>query len=289
MTLLVFLYVAGAVFLLGNAVRIARIALLPRHLRWELYPMPRGAAARQRYGGSYFEDTEWWTKPPSSSRWSELGYILREVMTFATLRKRNRPLWLWSWLMHLGGYGLGVTAALLAIAALTGNSAAIRVCAIVSSCAGLAGVSGLFVRRLRNAQMRAGTSRVDLFNLLLIAAVFGSATCVHLLPGGTRELVTFTRALLRLEPVPVIGWPAAAQLFLLGVFAAYFPATHMTHAYMKFFTYHRVRWDDSAVAHHPEMNRIMRANAQRPITWAARHIAAGENSTWADVVGGRRS
>lgn len=290
MTPLVFLYVAAAAFVLGNLYRIARIAAMPPHLRWEIYPMPRGTAAQQRYGGSYFEETEWWRKPRSSSWGSELGYMLREVLTFATLHKRNRRLWLWSWLMHVGLYALGITAASIGIAAVTASAATVvtPVCGIIGSGAGLAGVSGLLARRLTDPEVRAGSSRGDLLNLIWIAAVFASAACVHLLGGGTRELVTLARAFLRLGPTPAMGWPATAHLVLVGVFAAWFPATHMTHAYMKFFTYHRVRWDDIAVAHDPKLNRVMSANLRRPTTWAAPHIAAGGKSTWADVVGGRR-
>ena len=285
MTLLVFLYVAGAVFVLGNAWRVARIAAMPAHLRWELYPMPRGS------GGSYFEKAEWWTKPRRTSLLSEVNYILPEILAYATVRKRNRPLWLWSWFMHLGLYGLSITAAWIGIAAVKGSAPnlAMQLFAVVSSCAGLAGVSGLFARRANIAEVSAGTSRGDLFNLFLIAAVFASAVWVQVTGSGPQELVAATRALMQLGPAPAIGWAATVHLVLLGVFAAYFPATHMTHAYMKFFTYHRVRWDDVAVAHDPEMGRMMRANVQRPITWAAPHIAAGNRSTWADVVSGRRS
>src|SRR5512135_3146252 len=99
MPLLTFIYVAIAIFLAGNAYRVLRVARMPAHLRWELYPMPKGTREQQTYGGSYFEQTEWWKQARRDSRVSELLYIMREVFAFATLRKRNRPLWLWSWLM----------------------------------------------------------------------------------------------------------------------------------------------------------------------------------------------
>ena len=42
MSLLVFFYIAIGVFVLGYACRLVRFARMPAHLRWELYPMPRG-------------------------------------------------------------------------------------------------------------------------------------------------------------------------------------------------------------------------------------------------------
>ena len=59
MALALLVYVAVALFAAGNLYRILRIARMPAHLRWELYPVPKGTAARRRYGGSYFEASEW--------------------------------------------------------------------------------------------------------------------------------------------------------------------------------------------------------------------------------------
>jgi nitrate reductase gamma subunit len=289
MSLLVFYYIAIGVFVLGNACRLVRIARMPAHLRWELYPMPRGTAEQRRHGGSYFEETDWWKKPRSSSFLSELSYMLSEVLMFVTVRKRNRPLWLWSWMMHVGLYALIITTALTGVAAVTGATwpLTIDVVALISSGVGLAGVAGLLVRRLQ--RLRECTSRSDLFNLFLIGCMFASQALAHLSGHGTHELVTFTRTILRADSASTIGWAATVHLAIVAAFIAYFPATHMTHAYMKFFTYHRVRWDDSAMAHNSRIGDAMRANFGRPIAWSAPHIANAEKSIWADAVAGRRS
>ena len=49
---------AIAIFIAGNLYRVLKILRMPAHLRWELYPLPHGPRDRQRYGGSYFEETE---------------------------------------------------------------------------------------------------------------------------------------------------------------------------------------------------------------------------------------
>ena len=74
------------------------------------------------------------------------------------------------------------------------------------------------------------------------------------------------------------------HLVLVAFFLAYFPFTHMTHAYMKFFTWHGVRWDDSPAISDPRVARTLAANLKRKVTWAAPHIAGGDTATWSEVV-----
>jgi nitrate reductase gamma subunit len=263
---------------------VLRISRTPAHLRWELYPMPKGTREQQKYGGSYFEETEWWKKCPPESRVSEALYILREVFGFATLRTRNRPLWLWSWLMHMGLYLFvaGLTMALFS--AITGHrlTRVIWWTAAIASCVGIVGVVGIIARRA-STPLRGLSTRSAWLNLILIGALFFSAL-MTLFTGTGEALIAFAHALLRMGPAPELGFWPSVHLAIGGVFLAYFPVTHLTHAYMKFFLYHQVRWDDAAVVHDPSIANAMAANVARPISWAAPHIANGATSTWAEVV-----
>ena len=58
----ILLYVAVVVFVLATVLRIKKYATTPIHLRWELYPVSH-EAEKKKYGGSYFEEVEWWKKP----------------------------------------------------------------------------------------------------------------------------------------------------------------------------------------------------------------------------------
>ena len=58
----------------------------------------------------------------------------------------------------------------------------------------------------------------------------------------------------------------------------------MTRAYMKFFTWHVVRWDDSPAISDPRAVRTLAANLKRKVTWAAPHIAGGDATTWLHVL-----
>lgn len=287
MALQIFIYVAVAVFVVGNVYRIVRIARMPAHLRWELYPMPKGPRAQQRYGGSYFEQTEWWTRPRECSWPGELAYVAREVFCFRTLWQGNRRLWLWSWLLHIGLYSLFVTLALTVAMAVSGQAMGevVRWTAGIAVCTGLAGSLGLLARRMASPQLHPSSSRLDILNLLLMVSIFGTGSAALVFDAQVPEqMIAFARNLFGMAPAPQLSVAAAIHLAVLGVFLAYFPATHMTHAYMKFFTYHRVRWDDRPVVHDAAMADAMSKNLQRPISWTAPHIAGGANRTWATVV-----
>jgi nitrate reductase gamma subunit len=286
MALMIFIYVAATAFVIGNFYRIVRIARMPAHLRWELYPMPKGTRTQQRYGGSYFEQTEWWSKPRERSWPGELAYIVREVFCFKTLWQGNRRLWLWSWLLHIGLYSLVVSGAVTVAAAASGAAmgGVVRWTADIAVGAGMAGSLGLLAMRIANPRLRPFSTRLDIFNLLLMASIFGTGSAALVSDAQAPEhMIAFVRSLFGTARAPELNIATTIHLAVLGVFLAYFPATHMTHAYMKFFTYHRVRWDDRPVVHDTAMADAMSENMQRPISWAAPHIA-GSGPTWSAVV-----
>src|SRR5271166_2126606 len=104
MLTVVLISVAVVVFFAGIAIRLMKTLQMPAHLRWELYPIPKGPRERQRYGGSYFEDSDWWTHPRDTSHKSEAAFVLKEVFLLRGVWENFRALWLWSWLLHWGLY-----------------------------------------------------------------------------------------------------------------------------------------------------------------------------------------
>lgn len=290
MTLAIFVYAAVAVFVAGNACRVRRIVAMPAHLRWELYPIPRGPAERQRYGGSYFEESEWWTKPLARGVLSEAAFIAQEVVFQKSVWKHNRALWPWSWLLHAGLYGL-VGALLLAVAAVGATRFGMRGTLVEPWAAmlpwfcmpaGLLGATGLGILRLSSHELRPYSSRATFLNLAVLAAIFGTGLASLLHPHGGSLMVELLGAVLRAKAAPALPAVAVAHVIALGCFIAYFPFTQMTHAYMKFFAFHRVRWDDTPTRADARMQARISANLQRPITWSAPHIR-GAGATWAEV------
>ena len=106
MTIVLYLaiYASVACFMFGCARRIRQYATLPVHLRWELYPVPHESPERARYGGSYFEETDWWTKPRSFHWFGELRVMVPEILLLKSLWDVNRKLWWRSFAFHSGLY-----------------------------------------------------------------------------------------------------------------------------------------------------------------------------------------
>ena len=287
MPILIPLALAIIVFLVGNAIRIVRFVRLPLPLRWELYPIPKGLRERQQYGGSYFEESEWWEHAQPKDHVSQLSFVLREVVLLKSVRNSFRELWLWSWLLHWGLY-LYATAALAVILSVLVESSWLRTAGIFGyglACSiGLAGSVGVLALRLWHPRLRSFTSRGNLFDVALLAALF--ATGVMGFPAvayGTDLIIVFLQS----SPAGArlsLPFLVSAHVWLVAVFLAYFPFTHMTHAYMKFFSWHGVRWDDSPARYDNRAAPALATNLQRKATWAAPHIASDRAIPWAEVV-----
>ena len=284
MLLTTLLSVAVIVFVVGNAFRIVKFLRMSTPLRWELYPIPKGPRERQLYGGSYFENSDWWTESQSTSHQGELTFMVGEVLFLTSVRDGFRGLWLWSWLLHWGLY-LYAAATLFAIAGIflpAGSAIAHSIAALGYGLAfllGLLGSLGLLFMRALHPRLRGFTTRTSVFNLLLLGSIF--ATGMLSVTAGSR-LAAMT-GYLQHGTVRQSSF-LSVHIALVGLFLAYFPFTHMTHAYMKFFTWHGVRWDDSPAMHDPRTARTLAANLQRKVTWAAPHIANGDTAAWSEVV-----
>src|SRR5450755_1287392 len=109
-------------FVVGNIVRVARFLRMPTSVRWELYPIPKGPHDRQSYGGSYFEQSDWWTKSPDTGHSGELAFMAKEVFLLRSVWENFRALWVWSWLLHGGLYFYILATVLAAVEVLLPSS-----------------------------------------------------------------------------------------------------------------------------------------------------------------------
>ena len=78
----------------------------------------------------------------------------------------------------------------------------------------------------------------------------------------------------------VAGWILQPLGMLL---LAYIPMTHMAHFIAKYFTYHRVRWDERANVPGGTIEKHMAEYLMYRPTWSASHVGADGQRTWAEV------
>jgi len=293
-TLLLLSYVLLGIFLVAFTVRTLRMASLPVHLRWELSPVPH-EKGRGAYGGSYLEEVDWWTKPREKDLLAEVVYMAKEILFLKALWEHNRKLWWFSFPFHLGLYlliGAAGLAALGGIGAYFGISGpglgiltvGLPVLAGVSYALGTLGALGLLFTRLTSEEMRNSTAPVSYINLLVLLAMLGTGLWAVVTVPGFSSHVTEVAVGLLTASFPADVPPIVSVHFLCAfVFLAYLPFTQMMHFVAKYYTYHKVRWDDEPVSPGSRLDRELKKLLAQPVTWAAPHVRADGKRNWVDI------
>lgn len=285
------IYAGLLTFLCGSAWRAWRYARLPVHLRWELYPVPHEEPRRARYGGSYFEDQEWWRKPQRRYLPGEWLAMAEEILLLKSLRVSNPRLWAASYLFHSGIYLQFAALGLAALTGLAGSLSVLAKCALALSVAGagmtIAGALMLLTRRLVDPTLKNSTHAGDVFNLVFFVAAFGLLAAGYLArPLDTANLGKLAQGALHFDRGVRVGGLLAAGLMLTSALAAYIPFTHMAHFVAKYFTWHEVRWDDRRSQRDGAMEREVNASLNAHPTWAALHVGADGTRSWAEIATG---
>ena len=275
---------------------------MPIHLRWELYPLA-GELKSRPWGGSYVEDLDWYKKPREHHSFAgEMSFFGKEVFFFREYFHSNRSLWYIVFPFHLGVFLLVAFFFLVVISAFTmmggvevaaGSSSAwgqllyyvTMIVGIPALILATIGCLALLVRKIVDIDMRPYTRRAEYFNIVFVLAMF--LTGLIAWAGwdigfeGARQYMHSLLTYGSLGGVPSLG---VASAVLLVVLLAYLPFTNMMHFFAKFFTYHKVRWDDRPNLRGGELETGIKALLEQPITWAAPHMQ--NLSCWADVSSG---
>jgi nitrate reductase gamma subunit len=290
------LYLGLAILIIGTALKAFKISEMPVHLRWDLYPIPH-EKGREHYGGSYYEETDWWTKPRNVSLVSEIKEMGREILAIQSLFRKNRQMWYFSFPFHIGLYLLTAFAGLLFLGAgfqergiqivaasesMLGRG--IYFSALIIGAAGWTlgtiGAIGLLMSRIFKGELRRYSTRSDYFNLLLLLALFSSGIFAWItVDKYFSALCGFVQQLMLFRPARNLPSPVAVQLYLTAIFFAYLPFTHMTHFVGKYFSYHKVRWQDEPNRKGSETEKAIMESLGNVQDWSAPHIKTGK--TWA--------
>jgi nitrate reductase gamma subunit len=279
LAILIFVLAAMLLFLILSAAKAWRYSRYPVHSRLDLYPVPKEGGERASYGGSYFEEAEWWKKPRVISKGNETRDILLEMLFIRKLFLHQRSLWWASMLFHWGIYALFAWTILLLLAVLLPVDVLVML-ALVVGCIGFLlatlGALLLLMRRIFDGKLRVYTTPQEFFNLILILAV---------LLTGIISWAAITTPFVVANELFSAGWQAdtasmalhplvAVHLILLGIMLIYIPVSKMSHYVGKFFAFHKVLWDNDPNKQGSEVNaRLKRSQAEPPKnTWSAPHI-----------------
>ena len=303
MTILTYLtaYCGTAILIVAVAIRILMWSRMPMHVRWELYPVAH-EGAKASYGGSYLEESEWWTRPRHFSLWGEVSAMVPEILFLVALKEHNPKLWSRSFPFHFGLYLVAGCTILMAVAGVlvawlpgimagpvgTMIRALIPVIGHAGLVLGLVGAAGLLQRR-RQRPLRDYSAPMDTVNLVFFVAAFSlalvTAVTVDRRFAAVSELVS---NLVTFNVAPLSGAGAqvvmpSASAILLAMLAAYIPLTHMSHFVGKYFAYHAIRWADEPNLPGGSQEKVIEGLLNQPVSWSAPHIRGDGTKTWLDV------
>jgi nitrate reductase gamma subunit len=294
-------YLGIVFFVIACVARFMMWAKMPMHMRWELYPVAHEGGGKAAYGGSYLEETEWWSRKREVSLVGELKVMVPEILFLVALREHNKRLWTRSFPFHFGLYLVGGVTALMIVGGLVASFAPAAVAAAVGRALGLLlpllggaglvlgiiGAVGLFLRR-RGRELRDYTAPADLFNLIFFIAAFGVALATFV--GFDRDfslVSTFVTNLVTFNLAPIGdgagGLMLSLSVVLLALLTAYIPTTHMSHFIGKYFAYHSIRWSDEPNLAGGKQEATIQELLSRPVSWSAPHINADGKKSWLDV------
>ena len=268
----------------------------PVHVRWELYPVAHEAGDRASYGGSYLEDVDWWKNPQKGSFIGGVKGLLTELLLLHSTLENNTRLWYRTYPFHLGLYmllgAIGLTA-LAALAQLAGVVPGIALTAVgnlvqVLSCLGFVGIicgaCGLLHRRINQPDLRKYSTREHFLNLgaFLIFGILGLLSW-FLNPSFFVLARDFTANMLSFSFAPIGSGIFSLYLLFGFILAAYVPATHMGHFFMKYFLYHDIRWGDQPTQDNVETQKKIGVVLGFPVSWKAPHIDGDGKKSWAEI------
>ena len=265
-------YLAVIGFVATAAIKVkGYLAASPLHARWELYPVPH-EGPKGSYGGSFMEETDWWTKPRHVDHLGDIKALLEEVLFLHATFTHNLKLWFRTYPFHLGLYMLMGGTIILVIAAF------LRLF-------GMNPDGGcLICRRLHDEGLRKYTTPEHFFNLgvFIVFALVGLVAWAFN-PSFARLSGDFIYNLLTFNFAEINSSTFMLHM-LLGFFVLiWIPMTHMGHLIFKYFTYHDIRWGDTPTDFSQKNNEKMKQALQFKVSWAADHINGQGTKTWLDI------
>ncbi|HSB06724.1 MAG TPA: hypothetical protein VLK23_16205 [Thermodesulfobacteriota bacterium] len=275
---LVFVIFYGSILfcVVASAIKIVRYALAPLHLRWEIYG-----------GSSVYELMDWWDKPTVSFM-EKLKSVAADVFLLKGYYQRDKGLWFFLYLFHVGIYLLILWHFWLFVGAVTIDieKASIlgRIWGHFSTALAFVGGSGILIKRIIDADLRTYYPPIHYIKwVFILITLLGGFYAVDVYFGGkmpelmkyVRDQVTFQDFERKLHP----AFSTASHVFLASVWLIYFPFSHVIQLFFRY--YHQLRWDDVMNKRGSLIETKVKELLDLPLTWSAPHIQSGKR--WKEV------
>jgi len=296
--LYLFTYFSILIFIALVISKIAKYSSAPVHIRWELYPVAH-EGKRNKYGGSYYEEPEWWKNKIHKSHLAEAWAMFEEIIFLKGVFIHNRKLWYFSFPFHFGLYLIIASFFLIVFSVLLdlvgvnliSSNAGFAVVFLnsvinISGYSGLAltclGCIGLIYQRITDRKFKVYNAPMDFINLYFIL-ILSFVVFITLINSNSGFIASklFVKNLFTFNFAAVGDVSFIIHIILLCLFLLYFPITRMMHLFAKYFTYHKVRWEDEPNVKGGKLERKIKEALNFGVSWSAPHIQTGK--TWAEV------
>jgi nitrate reductase gamma subunit len=296
--LYLFTYFSLIIFIVLVVSKIIKYSSAPVHVRWELYPVAH-EPKKNKYGGSYYEEPEWWKSKNKKSHFTELWAMFEEIIFLKGVFIHNRKLWYFSFPFHLGLYLITATFFLIVLSAvldlsnvLVLNSDATFIGTLLNSMISFFGYGGLIFtclgsiglifQRMTDKKFKFYNAPMDFINLYFIL-ILGVVVFITLINSNSGFIASkiFVKNLITLNFAAINDVSFIIHVILLSIFFLYFPITRMMHLFAKYFTYHKVRWEDEPNVKGGKLEKKIKEALNFGVSWSAPHIQTGK--TWAEV------
>lgn len=276
MILTLFCWVALICFIAFSVKKAMYFAKLPQHGRQDLYPIPLETEEKFKYGGSYMEDDKWYEKERHHNLKGEILDMMVEMLFIKKLFVNQNSLWWLSYSLHLGMYAAIAWSVLVLVGAFVPIGAFATVVNFLAILAGIVagvlmtvGAIGLLCKRLFVKEFKAYTTPQEYFNLCALLAT-SAMGLVNWLGDMQFEFGrNIARAMFTFKPLADFydgSVPIQLTVFilLLGFISIYIPLTKMSHYVGKYFTFHKVIWDNEPNMPGSKIEANILAAAQKP-------------------------
>ena len=289
-----FVYLAILIFIVAGGKRILDYQTMPRHFRWDLYPVPH-----QGPQGSKYQKVDFYQAPRESHIEEELVDMGQEMFFIKKAFVHNPRLWKASFPFHAGLYLLGGWLALLVIGALldlagievwragTLPAMAVRYLTLWVGAAGLVlgtyGTLALLYLRYTDEGLKAMSTFITYLVLYVMLFLFVSGLLAWLIADPTfSQIRAHVLSLLTFHPTASPHPLIALEAFAFGVFLIMLPFTRMMHFAAKYFFYHNIMWDDESMKAGSKMSQDITGYLSYKIDWSAPHLK--KDGSWVDQV-----
>jgi len=276
-------------------VKVQKYFKMPQNLRWELYPVIH--EENYRYGGSYFEEVEFWRKNRNKNYLRSIMTLVRRYLAMGSYFEKKPRYWLGLYPWHMGFLlivlfdGLILFDAIFMKAAdwqISGSAGGggeflyyfTLIVGLISFTLGCFGSIMMLLLRTLDENLKEFAVPQNYVNYLFFLAMFSSGWAAWAIDdktfSGFRE---FWDGLLSADAVGIGGWEQF-HIIMFAAFLIYLPLTRSTHYITKILYFFWVLSGDTPNTGKGEMDAGLNEYLGYESTWSAAHHQTG--STWGE-------